>query len=80
MAAGTPVVASNSSSIPEVGGDAPAYFAPHDIEQAAASMIAVLTDRLLRETAIKRGKERAMQLDWQHHFEKLCDCYRRLLE
>jgi glycosyltransferase involved in cell wall biosynthesis len=75
MAAGTPIVASNASSIPEVGGDAALYFNPADIEAAAKVVVRVLSDGDLKADLQKRGLEQAARLDWRNHFTSLCGYY-----
>jgi glycosyltransferase involved in cell wall biosynthesis len=65
MACGTPVIASNTSSIPEVCGDAAfALKAPDDAEGLAQAMLALEADEEGRMQAIHRGKARAGQFDW----------------
>jgi len=76
MAAGTPVVASNAAAIPEINGDAALYFEPTDIARAAELLVRVLHDPQLAEELRKKGREKALQLDWKCHFEELCDYYR----
>ncbi len=65
MACGAPVVASNSSSIPEAAGDAALLFAPHDIEQLVSHLQAVLDDQQQAETMRRRGLAHAHQFTWQ---------------
>lgn len=76
MAAGTPVVASNTTRIPEMNGDAALYFEPTDTTAAAELLVRVLQNPQLAEELRKKGKKQALQLDWKCHFERLCDCYR----
>ena len=65
MACGTPVIASNTSSIPEVCGDAAfALKAPDDAEGLAQAMLALEADEEGRLQAIHRGQARAGQFDW----------------
>jgi len=78
MACGTPVVCSNASSLPEVGGDAVHYFCPGEPEDAAYALTRVLTDSNLREAMSQKGLRRAAQFDWSVHFEKLCTIYHDL--
>jgi glycosyltransferase involved in cell wall biosynthesis len=78
MAAGTPVVASNASSIPEVGGEAALYFQPTDVHTAAKLIIRVLTDVDLAGELRSKGRERALQLDWKEHLSQLVGYYRML--
>jgi glycosyltransferase involved in cell wall biosynthesis len=64
MACGTPVIASHTSSIPEVVGDAAVLVDPQDMPTLAASIHAVLANRDLREGLRQRGLARATQFSW----------------
>jgi glycosyltransferase involved in cell wall biosynthesis len=59
MATGTPVLTSNVTSLPEVGGDAPAYFDPHRPEEIAAAITSVMADDLRRKRMASAGLRRA---------------------
>ena len=63
MACGTPVLSSNRTSLPEVGGDAVAYFAPDDVDSVVASLDAVLDPTFL-EHLRTAGLERAGRFNW----------------
>jgi len=76
MAAGTPVVASNATAMPEINGDAALYFEPTDTTRAAELLVRVLRDPQLAEELRKKGMKQALQFDWKCHFEQLCDYYR----
>jgi glycosyltransferase involved in cell wall biosynthesis len=76
MAAGTPVVASNATAMPEINGDAALYFQPTDPTKAAELLVRVLNDPQLAEELRKKGKKQALELDWKCHFKQLCDYYR----
>lgn len=65
MAAGTPVVCSNASSLPEVAGDAALLFDPHDVEAMGEAMRTVLEDDALRSELVERGLERAKIFSWE---------------
>jgi glycosyltransferase involved in cell wall biosynthesis len=64
MACGVPVVTSNLSSMPEVGGDAPLYADPADVGQIAAALGRVLHDASLRESMVEAGLARAATFTW----------------
>jgi len=64
MACGVPVVCSDSSSLPEVTGDAALLVPPTDTDALAAAMNRVLTDEGLRRALIARGLERAREFTW----------------
>jgi glycosyltransferase involved in cell wall biosynthesis len=76
MACGTPVVASNVSSIPEVVGDAGLLVDPLDHGALAAALARVLTDRALAHELRRRGFERARQFTWERQARKLMALYR----
>jgi glycosyltransferase involved in cell wall biosynthesis len=59
MASGTPVLTSNVTSLPEVGGDAPYYFDPRDPAEIASATDAVMGDQSLQRDMASRGIERA---------------------
>jgi glycosyltransferase involved in cell wall biosynthesis len=64
MACGVPVVASGSTSIPEVTGDAALLVDPLDIESIADGLELVLDDDVLRESLRTVGFERARLFSW----------------
>lgn len=70
MACGTPVVASNNSSLPEVVGDAGLLVDPYNVSDIAMAIKNLLEDRRLRENLIKKGLARAQQFSWQKCAEK----------
>jgi glycosyltransferase involved in cell wall biosynthesis len=64
MACGTPVVTSNTSSIPEVVGDAAIMVNPYDIEQLAMAMERVIDHPSVRTELIRRGREQVRRFNW----------------
>jgi glycosyltransferase involved in cell wall biosynthesis len=67
MASGCPVVCSNTTSLPEIAGDAALLVDPNDPEALAAAVHQVLTDPDLREQLIARGLQRATAFSWKRH-------------
>ena len=59
MASGSPVLTSNVTSLPEVGGDAPYYFDPHEPAEIASAIATVMSDESLQQEMASRGIERA---------------------
>lgn len=59
MASGTPVIASNATSLPEVGGPAAAYFNPTDVTAMAVTLKQVLGNPRRQQKMIELGLERA---------------------
>ena len=67
MASGCPVVCSNTTSLPEIAGDAALLVDPGDPEALAAAVHQLLTDPDLRAELIARGLERAAAFSWPRH-------------
>jgi len=70
MACGTPVVCSNTSSMPELGGTAARYFDPTKTESIARAIAAVLKDADLRAEMRERGLEQAARFSWRRAAKK----------
>ena len=64
MACGTPVVTSNTTSLPEVAGDAALLVDPTSVEQIAEGMERILGDTSLRQTFREKGLAKAVQFTW----------------
>ncbi|MDE3087958.1 MAG: glycosyltransferase family 4 protein [Chloroflexota bacterium] len=75
MACGTPVVSSNASSLPEVGGDAALYFDPRDVDAMADALHRVLTDDVLRADLRVRGFAQGKQFSWERAAGELLACF-----
>ena len=67
MASGCPVVCSNTTSLPEIAGDAALLVDPSDPEALAAAVHQVLADPDLRTDLIGRGLQRATAFSWRRH-------------
>jgi glycosyltransferase involved in cell wall biosynthesis len=80
MACGCPVVCSSSASLPEVVGDAALTAAVDDEAGLARLCGMVLSDRVLAESLIARGKQRASEFTLERMGKQLVDVYRRVLE
>lgn len=64
MQCGCPVIASNTTSIPEVAGDAAMLIEPLDVKAWADSIYQVITDKKLRDEMVKKGFARAKEFSW----------------
>lgn len=76
MACGTPVVASNVSSIPEVVGDAGVLFDPNLTNDLADILLDLLENSTKREHLIAKGYERAKSFSWDKTVAQTLDVYR----
>ena len=75
MASGTPVVASNTSSLPEVLGDAAVLVDPYSSAAIAAGLTRVLSDADLRARLRELGLERARTFSWEDSVRKVKAVY-----
>ncbi|MCJ7737710.1 MAG: glycosyltransferase family 4 protein [Anaerolineae bacterium] len=78
MACGTPVIASNASSLPEVVGDAGLMVPPDDIPALAQALSEVLGDRDLQRNMRERGLARARCFTWEETARKTLQVYEEL--
>ena len=76
MACGTPVVASDASSLPEVVGEAGIMVEPRDVRGLAEAMERVLIDKHLRAELRAKGLERAKQFTWERAAQETLEVYR----
>jgi glycosyltransferase involved in cell wall biosynthesis len=77
MARGVPVACSNTTSLPEVAGDAALLFDPHEETQIADAIGCLLGDRELASELARRGRERAATFTWRHTAELTLESYDR---
>jgi glycosyltransferase involved in cell wall biosynthesis len=80
MAVGTPVITSNTSSLPEVGGDAVVYVNPTDVNEIKDALRLVLNDKDQRELMKKRGLKQSSRFSWHECAEKTAKVYQDVLK
>jgi glycosyltransferase involved in cell wall biosynthesis len=74
-----PVVCSNTSSIPEVVGDAALLFDPLSPERMAEAICATVGDEATRQRLIARGRKRVKQFSWAACAQQTMSVYERVL-
>ncbi|MEH1923350.1 glycosyltransferase family 4 protein [Nostoc sp.] len=79
MTLGAPVVTSNTSSIPEVSGDAAILINPNDPIQLAEAILKVISDSQLRQELINKGKARAKLFSWERTAKETLNAYRTII-
>ncbi len=79
MACGKAVVCSNTSSLPEVVGDAGVLVSPYDVDALADAMERLLNDPEQREMLGQRGIERAKGFTWDEAARKTLAIYERVV-
>ena len=78
MAVGLPVVASDSSCLPEIYGEAAVYFDPLNVEEIAQRIMEVIQDDNLKQKLIKSGLEKVGQYSWTKMAKQTIDIYNSL--
>lgn len=76
MNAGVPVICSNTTSLPEVGGDAVLYADPFSVSEIKDAMVNLFHDKELRESLIERGFRQKEKFSW----DKTADLVWRSIE
>jgi alpha-1,3-rhamnosyl/mannosyltransferase len=76
MACGTPVICSNTSSLPEVAGDAALLVAPLDVNAWVAAIGRVLGDAALADDMRQRGLQQAARFTWAQTAQQTLAVYR----
>ncbi|MGM0550377.1 MAG: glycosyltransferase family 4 protein [Bacteroidota bacterium] len=61
-----PIIAGNTSSLPEVAGDAALYVSPYDCSAIAQAMCQLDSQPELRKSLIEKGKQQALKYNWDH--------------
>src|SRR5712691_3719626 len=80
MQCGTPVITSNTSSLPEVVGDAGIMVDPHDRDALSAAMLALCRDATLRESVRQKCLTRAARFSWERTMACTISAYRAALD
>jgi glycosyltransferase involved in cell wall biosynthesis len=78
LACGTPVVASNAASLPEVGGDAVLYAWPDDVRSWTHLLTLALDDIELRGWLREKGLRQAAKFRWETMARQTLEVYRRV--
>ena len=75
MACGVPVITSNTSSMPEIGGEEAILIDPTDADAIAAQMLRLETDPHYYEAKRQAGLQRARLFSWRRTAEQLLQLY-----
>jgi len=79
MASGVPIVASRTSSIPEVVGDAGVLVDPLSISDMGKAIMKLLDDSSLRSSMQEKGIQRAKQFTWERAAQETLQIYQEIL-
>lgn len=79
MACGTPVITSNTSSLPEVVGDAGIMLDSSDVDGLAKAMYDLLTNESLKEELRRKGLKRAKMFSWEKCVRETLSVYKKVV-
>ncbi len=78
MACGCPVVTADTSSLPEVVGEAGIMVNPYDTRSLVQAMRRVLTDDKLRDNMVRKGLEQSRKFSWEKAAELTLEVYNKV--
>lgn len=78
MACGTPVITSNVTSMPEVGGDAALFVDPHSVESIKEAILYLLSHPEEQMRLSEKGLLRAAEFSWRHTAEETLKIYKEI--
>ena len=76
----TPVITSNTSSLPEVAGDAVLMINPYDENDFSHAMEQIILDDDLRMELSRKGKERAALFSWEKSARMTVEAYQEAID
>jgi glycosyltransferase involved in cell wall biosynthesis len=79
MACGTPVICSNTSSLPEVAGNAAIMVSPNDVNELVSAMALIVLHKSERDLLIQKGVQHARQFSWEATARKTLVAYRQVV-
>ena len=80
FASRTPVIAADTSSLPEVVGEAGLLISPDDGIGLAAAMKRILTDESLADELVRKGSERVATFSWEKSAQEVLGVYSNIIE
>jgi glycosyltransferase involved in cell wall biosynthesis len=78
MACGVPVITSNTSSMPEVAGNAAHLIDPNKTDDIYEGMFKIMSDENYKNELIKRGLKRSKQFSWNSMAYQVLEQYEQL--
>lgn len=80
MACGTPLIAGNTSAMPEIAGEGALLVNPFSENDIAEKLLALEKDPKLHQKQVNYGLERVKQFSWKHSAEALLKVYKQVVE
>jgi len=80
MACGTPIIAGNTSAMPEVAGSGALLADPYSVEDIAEKMLSLEQDSALYQKQVEYGLNRVKLFSWRKSAESLLNIYREVTQ
>ncbi len=80
MQCDVPVITSNTTSMPEVSGEAALLVDPHSVESIQEGLLKITADQTLRDDLINKGRKQREKFSWENTAEKLWESMMACLE
>ncbi len=80
FACGCPVVLSDTSSMPEVAGDAGVYFDPEDEQDMRKKIAYVLNNKVEQKRLVEKGYQQLKKFQWDKIANQIVNCYQIILD
>lgn len=80
MSCGTPVITSNISSMPEIGGEAALYVNPESEEEIKKKLKMIMEDKDLEEDVKKKGFKNAQKFSWKECAKETINVYKKVMK
>ncbi|MFG5040364.1 glycosyltransferase family 4 protein [Vibrio cholerae] len=78
FASNIPVITSNTTSLPEVSGDAALQVNPYSVDEISSAMRDVLLDSDLSKELVIKGQQRVQRFRWESTLEKTLNTYHKV--
>lgn len=78
MACGTPVIAADTSSLPEVVGEASFIVKPHDVSKIAENLEELIVNKSVRNEKIQKGLEQARRFSWENTAKQTLEVFENI--
>jgi glycosyltransferase involved in cell wall biosynthesis len=78
MKCGVPVITSNTSSMPEIAGDAAYIIDPYQPTEITKAMIELINDKSLRDNYIQKGFEQSNKFSWENMAKEVLSLYKEI--
>lgn len=80
MQSGTPVLAGDKTSLPEIGGDAALYCDPFDIDDIYKNLLRLMNDESLQDDLRVKGLERSKHFSWDKTASQLWESFENMMK